>query len=556
MKARNTWILSRLMLKNAAAGLNPFMTQEKSSGRSKAKGIFVILMVLMAMASMIFLELEIFSLLKKIGQPGVLPGVAIMLGMLVTFVMGIFQGISALYQGKDAPWLAVLPVTSRQVYTARIATMYASELLINLALMGPAFVLYVIGKGKFFPSGLLAVPIWLLTPMLPLALTALISALLMRAGSFARHREAVTTALSIIVALAYSVGITVMNNSSAMRNNDFSSLAWALARENGLTGKVLASFPPARWATEAFLGNPLSLLLTAVVSLGSMALVILLIGPGYMEQALVQTEQTQTRRGKTRIGTWKVSSPLLSLHVLEWKELLRTPAWFSNGLIGIIMFPLMLVIGFIAGTQAQGTEHVVGMIKQWMDSIHPGYTIAIAAAVMTMSSMVNPAVATAVSREGGRYSYTLTLPVRTGTRLKAKLLVGEEINLFCSVLIGLVCVILLRMHPLVVLAGLVISQLLGTAVNALILAADAKNPRLKWMNETQAIKQNFNSFYGMILWILLVTVIAVPCVLLRRQGGLAVVALCAGIALLEAVLGLLWLRRTAHRYGYLPETAA
>ena len=85
MKARNTWILSRLMLKNAAAGLNPFMTQEKSSGRSKAKGIFVILMVLMAMASMIFLELEIFSLLKKIGQPGVLPGVAIMLGMLVTF---------------------------------------------------------------------------------------------------------------------------------------------------------------------------------------------------------------------------------------------------------------------------------------------------------------------------------------------------------------------------------------------------------------------------------------------------------------------------------------
>ena len=147
---KNYWILTRLMLKNMAASMNPF-TGIYEDGQKKQKAIFRMLgiaaLALFGIGSVIYLEIQLFNFAGSMGEQlnagfkaagmqaqfdnpmKLIPGLAIMACMLITLVMGLFQGLSELYQGKDAPFLAVLPLSSRQIYGARISTSFYLQAL-------------------------------------------------------------------------------------------------------------------------------------------------------------------------------------------------------------------------------------------------------------------------------------------------------------------------------------------------------------------------------------------------------------------------------------------
>ncbi len=156
------------------------------------------------------------------------------------------------------------------------------------------------------------------------------------------------------------------------------------------------------------------------------------------------------------------------------------------------------------------------------------------------------------------YACSLALPVRQITRFRAKVLVGLEITAVPSVLLGLVVWLLFRFNPLLVLGALLLSQLLNYSVNAFTLALDAAHPILKWMNETQAIKKSANVAFSMLIWLLLLALAVAPSLVLLIKGigeSGALLALSAGILLLEAVASELFLRWTAGRYAFLPDKA-
>jgi hypothetical protein len=269
-----------------------------------------------------------------------------------------------------------------------------SEQLVNLLLMGPAFVLYAVKTGSALPVILTGIPVFLLTPVIPLALVALLSALLMRISAFARHRESITMGLSMAFAIAYSVAVTRFNSSS-MDNNE--AAVMSLLQENGMVSRMVSIFPPARWAVLGLYGDVYSLLLLAGISAAAVAAIILVIGPGYLEQALSSTERTVVTRRNVGEARMERHSVLRTLHALEWKQLLRTPSWVYNGLAGVIMFPLMMGIGFVTGVSSapDGLPGLVELLKQ----VNPAYIIVFGAAIMCFGSMVNPVVSTAVSRE-------------------------------------------------------------------------------------------------------------------------------------------------------------
>ena len=545
---KNYWILARLMLKNTLAGMNPFAAsqQAKSKGRSALRGIGMIVILAMAAVSVIFLEHEIFTLLRDAGQAILLPAMAILLSMLMTLVMGLFQTLSELFQGKDSPFLAVLPLTSRQIFAARLTSLYVSELALNAVIILPAVVMYCIGTKAVLPMALTAIPVVLLTPVLPLAIVALIASLLMRISFFAKHREAIVMGLSVAVALAYSIGVTMMNASSGDKDNTV-FLAQALMRKDGMMNMLLQRFPPALWLAKGLTGDWALILLAAAVSVGAAALVIGLCGPGYLAQALSSGEKTVTRGKRVRGETnWRAGSRFAALHSLEWRELLRTPAWAYNALLGVVMFPLMIGIGFVAGFSraGEGLELLQGLWKQF----DPAYVALVTAAVMAMGSMVNPAVSTAISREGGRWPFALTLPVRQQTRFAAKLAVGIEINMVCSLMVMGVCWYLTRLPLQWMLLALLLAMLLAVASAAASLWVDALRPQLKWNSEMEAIKKNFNQVFGMLIWLAFTGLCALPAIFLWKHGGMAALGGSIGVAVVLTALSLFFLSRVTEKH--------
>ena len=563
---RNYWILTRLMLKNMFATMNPFKQANVNQKQGRAKigavlrPVLLVLLMLMAAGFIIFIEWELFQAINGMAagmrlpnQELMLPGLAIFAAMTITLVMGIFQGLSELFQGKDAPFLAVLPLTSGQVFAARMTMLYLSELMLDALFTLPAFVLYAIGTGKWIPVAFTALPVLLLIPVLPLAIVALISSLLMRVGVFARHRESVVMFLSVVLALAYSIGVTMLNTSAPDNDSYVTYLVGMMTRDNALAMSLLDRLPPARWALEGLVGNWPMLLLLAGVSLGAVALVLALVGPGYLEQALASTERTVVKGSQGKRTGWKVSSRFAALHALEWKEILRTPAWAYNSLMGVVMFPVMFAIGIFAGVSKADAAGGLEGLRSILTGVDPAYIALVASAVMAFGSMVNPAVATAISREGGRWPFALTLPVRQRTRFAAKLLVGEEINLICGILLAGVVWFMVRLNLLWLLAGLALSQVIGLAAAAAALWVDATRPQLKWNSEMEAIKKNFNQVFGMLIWMVFLGLCVIPAIFLWEKGGLITLLGTAGVALLELALSLLLLNRVTEKHVVLQD---
>ena len=113
---KNYWILTRVMLKNMMSSLNPFASiYETKQKKSKAvlKAAVILLISLGAIGSVIYLEYLVYTGLNQMRMKEMLPGMAILACTMLTLIMGLFQGLSELFQGKDAPFLAVLPLTSR-----------------------------------------------------------------------------------------------------------------------------------------------------------------------------------------------------------------------------------------------------------------------------------------------------------------------------------------------------------------------------------------------------------------------------------------------------------
>ncbi len=545
IEMKNYWYLTRVMLRNMLSSMNP-AHGTYADGKKKQKAVMrtvaIACLAVGALASVIYVEYLLFKGLDQMKMPMMLPGLAIFASLMFTLVLGLFQCLSELFQGKDAPFLAVLPLTSRQVFTARLTTLYLMELATDLLICVPAFVLYAIGQGSAWPMAATVLPVLLLLPMIPLSIVALLASLLMRVSFFSRHRDTIVMVLSALLAIAYSITVTMMNSSST----DPSEAVAMLIRPDGLLEKILGIFPPAMWAAKGLTGDAGMLLLYAAVSLVCAAGVILLAGPGYLEQALSSTERTVIRRKKGEVKhEWTVSSAFRTLHTLEWRELLRTPAWAYNSLLGVVMFPLMISIGMVVGVSRGGES--MGALREMLNDVDPAYVALVTAAVMALGAMVNPAVSTAISREGGRWPFALTLPVHQKTRFMAKLMVGAEINLICMGLIGAVAWFLVRMPILWLLAAFLVSGMIGLAAAVISLWVDATRPQLNWTTEMEAIKKNFNQVIGMILWAVMTGLCVVPAVWLWNRSASLALAASGGVALLELVASWLLLGRATDK---------
>ena len=79
---KNYWILTRVMIRNMLASMNP-ANGSYADGRKKKRALVrtavLLLLALGSLSSIIFVEYEIFKVLSSVRQPILLPGLAIFL---------------------------------------------------------------------------------------------------------------------------------------------------------------------------------------------------------------------------------------------------------------------------------------------------------------------------------------------------------------------------------------------------------------------------------------------------------------------------------------------
>ncbi len=497
---KSFFALLKLQLLSRYADLKPQNLKTKlSEKRGRTIGMIIAYIVAFGYLGgfLIFAENAILNFLIKIGMPDLLLSMAVTMSMLGTLVVSFFFIMSSLYFGRDGAFIAALPVKPRTVLSAKLTQVWISEVGFSLLIILPASILYGIKvhvDALFYLRALVAA---LCAPVLPIVIVSFVSTLLIRLSSLWKHRDKIATISGIVFIGAYMfLAFNMGSMTGSGEADDF--LARIMESNTARVEAMTSMFPPAAWAAKGMLGDWKLLLLFLAVCALAAVLAVWAIGFVYQKLSMLQGETpVETRKkGGTKNASFSGSSAFKALCLREWRQILRVPSYATNSLPVVFMPVFMVVMMYMAFGRAAGEGESLEML---MSTINPALLVPIMAAVMAYIAGMNPALSTSVSREGRGHDIMNSLPVSAVTIIRSKLTVGYIMSIAGVLAAAILLCVLFPAYTLQAFLAFILCALYTYLTCCLSLSRDVKHPKLDWVTEQEAMKQNFSSAIGLFM---------------------------------------------------------
>ena len=544
--------LLRLQLLSRFADMKPKNLKtafKEKRGRTVGMFIAVLILIVYMAGFLYFIEKKALDLMMPMGMGDVIVSLSVILATGATLIMAFFFVMSSLYMGRDAAYIAALPVKSRTVLSAKLAQVWVSETAIDAVIILPACIQYGIRAGMPADFYLRMVIVWLTAAILPVAIISLVSALVIRISALWKHREIIATVGGIAFFIGYMflmMNVGQITGDAADGGEMISQLILSnTARIQSMTGL----FPPAAWAAEGILGNWAKLGLFVLVSIAAIALVIWILGYPYRKLSLLVTETpASSAKGGIRKGAIREGNAYLANVKREFKQILRVPSYMMN-IIPICFMPLLFVImmtvivGSKIGDEGESLQAI-------FSTLNPALVMGILAAMMAYVGGMNPALSTAVTREGKGHDFLIGLPVSGHTLIKAKFTVGCGLSLLGMLAATIALVIVFPAARLEALLAFVLCALYVYAAACIALAHDIKHPKLNWTTEQEAVKQNFGVLISMLIsWAILILLAVGTYFMINAGWGIwPVFAVLAGTLLILCLVLRAHMYKTVDKY--------
>lgn len=544
--------LMKLSAVNLRASLRGSLRRE--DGRLNVSIIAVMILSLLGMGVLVgmvvYAQVALTTLLARMGQAALMPAVMLLISLVCTLLMGAFGTMSRLYFSRDTAWLASLPLTSRTVFAARVTELWLGEVLLDLLLLAPTLITFDVHTAPDIGYWFRALAVVLLCSCLPLAVNVALSTLLARCTALMRHKELMTILVSVVMfALLLLVEFTVLPKIPA----DAGALYFVqlLISRSGLLTLLTSALPPLRWAMDGLRGNWGALLLFVLSTLGVLAMLVTLLGGGYVRTCIHQDEQSTARKQRHDAAKATASaSPLRALCLRDGRELIRTPAYLINACSMVIVMPLMAVF-MVAGMSSEvSVGEMLSVLHGLIGRISCTDLLLIVTAVCTFGCLINPVIATAVSREGKHHDLYRMLPLSPALLMKSKLLLGGALGMVSSLVTAVMAALLLGERWWIMPMAWMLANVFNLGACSVMLTIDAVHPDYHWANETQAIKQNINTLWAMLAGFMMMLLPAGAWALLRfvLHGSAGVVLVgVAAVLIGETAAGCMLLHRVGVR---------
>lgn len=490
----------------------------KKARKTLGMGFLILFVICYVLGFYGFVAYSMIDAAKAVHMEGLILAATILAAQLVVLIFGIFY-MMGLYHSRDMELLASLPVTPGKVFTVKLIMALLSEIGTFALITAPVFVIYGVITGAALGFYLKSIVVILFGALLPMVVSGLIAALLVRLSVFSRRKELIAAIGGFLLFALVMIG-NMFFSMSLQKGLLEGGLGAAIQGQSALLHAITASFPPATWAAQGLTQTGLqslgSLGLLVIASLAGVALLAAIAGSMYFTGALAQLESAKRLKAKdisTAFGS--VKSPVSAVFSKEWKTVLRSSNYALNSLIGIITGPLILVVlSFGSGGSNQGGQEISKLL-QGGGSLTGSLVLC---GLMMFVAGMNTAAATSVTREGRAFWLAKTVPASADLQVKGKFYFGSSIALLGVASTGIAGGIILGLPLLSVLAAVIVALLMGGAVSAIGVTMDMQRPKLYWESERQAIKQTMNAFLITMVGFAIVIVFAIAAVLLGSSG--------------------------------------
>jgi ABC-2 type transport system permease protein len=525
---RKVFILAKTLLKSGG-GI--------TSARKKGRQWWVPLLLGFAFLSFGFsvgmMALGLYDTLAPVGAEGVILPLAMGATSVVIFIFGIFYTVSVMYHADDVSLLLALPLKPWQILGAKFLNLVVYEYIFEAFIMLPILVVYGIKSASGAPYIIYSIILFAILPAIALSMASVLVMIVMRFTSFGKNKQAfkfVGGIIALVLALGFNVGLQ-----SAANQFSPEQLAALANGSSSLVTVVERIFPGVPFASQALidsaalpgLWNLLLFLLCSAAAVG----VFLALGQWlYFKGLAGVTEAGGKRRlltaeelGKGTAGT----SATRSYVGKELKMLTRSPIAFLNCVVMNFIWPVLVLVIIMSRGES------LSMLSASISGFNASGILAIVVGIGVFLSSANAITSTAISREGKQLYFMKYIPMPVKKQLMAKVYTGMLLSAFGIVLLAVLAVIV-GVDLLTALLALVLS-LLAMSSGALVgLLIDAARPKLDWINEQQAIKQNLNVMLHMLVGLLMAAAVIVPVLILNMT-------LAAAAAYIAVLLGLLTL---------------
>ncbi len=511
-------------------------------------GIFLVALVSIGALSGMYTWLlhAIMPAFQSLGMGEVFLGVTLLLSMIIVFFMGMFYLIGALFFAKDTEFLAALPIPQGTVFAAKFVQVLLGEIGTCALFLIPSFIVYGTAVQVGVDYWARAAIALFFAPCIPLALSGILALLLMRWNALWRRRELLTIIGSVLLVVMTMAGQMLLT-SRMPENMTQEAILALISNGSSFLNRIASAFPPSGWAAEGLAQGKGKFLLFVLVSLAALAVVVLLSSRIYYRGALAQTDTMASKRSVSLKGKhMRQRNPMASLFFKEWRIVLRTPVYALNGLIVIILGPLMMLMPILAGGTSGDFSELMNLLNSQVD---PWLIALVLTALFMAISTINPAVSTSVSREGKTFYFLKILPISPWKQILSKFFFGQSISILTMLLMGAFALVMLHLSPWIVLLAVALSAIASISVISFSMIPDIVRPKLVWNSETEAIKQNINSMLALLIgWG--TTGLSCICVYQLSNHGVNSKTLTIGVAVVYVVLaafGLLALKKATNR---------
>jgi len=515
--------LAKILLKSASnfsANSSPLsLNKNRKALNGKSKFLLYAVMIVLIVSSVCvplgIAMKEMTTALLPLGIADGLFYIILPIATIALLVISIFTVISVLFLSTDNAVLLSMPLKPREIIVARFLNIILYTYLIIAMFIIPAFIGYGIATGAGILFYIISLIEILLLPVIPLSVLLLILVLILQYSNLTKHRDLFTyisMGLTLVIALGFNF---IFQKAFMSVEIDPSQLAENIrAIVDGYAGVLVKFLPQLIPAINALTSSSvwlqlLNILIYIVASIAVFVIVIFIASPIYFKSIKGSDEKGAKRKKKksneTVLQKSKTKGLFKSSVIVEWKLMVRSPIYFLNLIFVIILVPLIMIVSMVFSLGAAGESINMNQIMEVLSSL--GLTLSsplgflVFFGILLFLTSVNLISSTAASRMGKSASFVKYIPCNTLTTVNIKTFWGNVLGIGPALLIAIAlgAFKIISVLDMVALILPIVPSFL--VLNYLGFIIDAKNPKLNWVNETQAVKSNLNSmFYLFGVW--------------------------------------------------------
>lgn len=463
-------------------------------------GVLAFLIVFGAIGTaMAMFSYSITTQLQEINQAYTFTNILLLMNFFILFAKSVFESLNVLYFSKDLKVLLRMPIKPKDILHSKILNMIVSEYEMEIIMLAIPMIVYGILTKASALFYVYMVAILLILPIIPILITSLVIAIIMRFTNKIKNKSKVIYITLILTTLIVSM---ITSSFNSQQNFSVSAIKNIILKANGVAETIADYFILIKPIMNTLLNYDnitglQNLIIYIIENIICYFAIIWFMSKIYLKGAIGATinSKKNTKKEDSELGLkdFKKKNKYRTYISKEFKTILRTPIFFIECIIVPTLYPFFIFFIIIAMTEFASFVGLDLWEKIRNVAVEP-LGLAITLGVGQIFYMMNFTSIISISRESKNAIITKYIPIDLKKQFNLKIYLGTLFNMVAAVLVTVfyyMCTKNLAVS-LVIFVMLYLINRMGEKLKILI---DLNKPQLVWDTEYTMMKQNTNVMY-------------------------------------------------------------